>query len=66
MMSDRPYIEDVMMAWRADGFSWEVIDKMRRSEPYNTYPRYTGSILYWKKFNDAKQKMIEAGYLKEK
>jgi hypothetical protein len=62
MMPDKPYIEDVMMAWRADGFSWEEIDKMRKSEPYKTYPT-TRSMK--KDLDTLRQKMIEAGYIKE-
>ena len=37
------YIEDIMMEWRASGMSWEEIDKLRKSDPYNRLPKYSGS-----------------------
>lgn len=58
-----PYIEDVMMAWRADGFSWEEIDKLRKSEPYNTYPTTRSTLK--QDLAKIRQMMIEAGYIKE-
>lgn len=56
----KPYIEDIMMAWRAAGMSWEEIDKLRKSEPYNRYPKYAGSM---SQYAEVVPKMIEAGHI---
>lgn len=42
-ISHKPFIEDIMLAWRAGGMSWEDIDRLRRTEPYNKFPKYSGS-----------------------
>jgi hypothetical protein len=36
-MNSRPYIDEIIMAWRDAGLSWEEINKLRKTEPYNSY-----------------------------